>query len=210
MLELFNKCISASYTQVDNDGDYAIQKIGDTLFLYFQWSNSKADWINNFDFPATPYNDMGDKWYCHRGFLRVWKSIKPYVKDQIMDPEIKRIVTVGYSHGAAIAGLAYEYIWYHREDLRDSISGFAFGCPRFFFSSNKKIRERWANFKVIRNNNDIVTHLPPAIFGFHHVGKLIRLKNKYYVDKSAWLNCINDHMDQNYRNSLENFDQEKN
>ena len=117
------RCLNAQYEITEESGDYAIQREGDILYLCFQWSNGEEDWKNNFDFPAKPYSDMGVKWYCHRGFLRVWKAIKPYICDAVHDMSVKKIVVIGYSHGAAIATLAHEYVWYEREDLRDTLEG---------------------------------------------------------------------------------------
>lgn len=84
------RCLTAEYLATDEKGDYAIQREGDTLYLCFQWSNGREDWENNFDFPARPYSDMGIKWYCHRGFLRVWKSIKPFIADAVHDKSVKK------------------------------------------------------------------------------------------------------------------------
>lgn len=203
---LFKKCLNAKYTHVENDGDYAIEKQGDILYLLFQCTNSKLDWKNNFDFPAKPYNDMGIKWYCHRGFLKVWKSIKPYIKDAVKDSKIKKIYVVGYSHGAAIATLAHEYVWFNRPDLRkDGLEGFGFGCPRCYwgFAVKKSLKERWEHFHPIRNRNDIVTHVPPVLFGFRHVNKVIKVTSEL-VDKSYKLNSVNAHCPDNYLNSLQN------
>lgn len=80
---LFNKCLNANYKHVENGGDYALKREGDLLYILFECSNGKLDWKNNFDFPIKPYKDMGIKWYCHRGFLRVWKSIKPYLENVV-------------------------------------------------------------------------------------------------------------------------------
>ena len=177
ILEYGRRYYSADFVHVEHDGDYALQRDGDTLYLFLEWSHGGADWENNFDFPAKPYKDMGAKWYCHRGFLRVWKSIEPYVKDAVLDQTVKKIVVVGFSHGAAIATLAHEYVWYNRPDLRDSLEGYGFGCPRCYwgFKVKKSLKERWANFHPIRNENDIVSHVPPVVFGFRHVNDIIQL-----------------------------------
>lgn len=173
------RCLSAKYLTTDAKGDYAIQREGDTLYLCFQWSNGREDWKNNFDFPARPYSDMGIKWRCHRGFLRVWKSIKPFIADAVHDGSVKRVVVIGYSHGAAIATLAHEYVWYEREDLRDDLEGYGFGCPRCYWGRMKaNLKERWKNFHPVRNLDDIVTHLPPRIFGFRHVNDVIKVGKK--------------------------------
>jgi hypothetical protein len=62
----------------------------------------------------------------------------------------------------------------------------------------KKIAHRWADFYVIRNYNDLITHLPPAVFGYFHVGKRVDIgdKGKY--------NMIDAHRPENYLIELKN------
>ncbi len=180
---LFYECTHIPYIHVESDADYALRRSGSTLYIYFEPSNGSADWKNNFDFPAKPYRHMdGTVWFAHRGFLRVWKAIEPYISPDIMDGSVKKIVVTGYSHGAAIAVLCHEYVWYHRPDLRDTLEGYGFGCPRVFWGiKTPNMRRRWGHFTVIRNLDDIVTHVPPAIFGFSHVGSLCKIgeRGKY-------------------------------
>ena len=184
IIQYGKKCYTAKYTSVGNDSDYAFQRDGDTLYLLFESSVEVSDWRYNFDFPATPYSDMGIPWKCHRGFLAAWKSIKPYIEEYVLDQTVKRIVVVGYSHGAAIATLAHEYVWFNRPDLReDNLEGYGFGCPRCYWGLMKpELKERWKNFHPIRNENDIVTHVPPMLFGFQHVNDLIKV---YSGEKSV-------------------------
>lgn len=206
----FSRCLNATYTHVENDGDYALQVEGDTLYILFQWSHSKFDWFSNIDFVAKPYKDMELPWRCHRGFLRVWKSIEPYIADEVANPDYKRIVVVGYSHGAAIATLAHEYVWFHRPDLRDGgLVGYGFGCPRCYFgwTMKKALKERWANFYPVRNLNDLVSHLPPVGFGFTHVNKVVKIGEGEYLKDPAhpkYPKCILAHYDANYRLSIDN------
>lgn len=204
------RCLSAKYLTTDAKGDYAIQREGDTLYLCFQWSSGREDWKNNFDFPARPYSDMGIKWRCHRGFLRVWKSIKPFITDAVHDKSVKRVVVIGYSHGAAIATLAHEYVWYERADLRDNLEGYGFGCPRCYWGRIKaSLKERWNNFHPVRNLDDIVTHLPPKIFGFRHVNDVIKVgkKGQYKLnlkekDVGKKFPCTNAHYADEYIKNL--------
>lgn len=178
-------CLNARYKRTEESGNYATETEGNTLYLCFQWSDGKQDWRNNFDFPVKPYDDMGIKWHCHRGFLRVWKAIKPYISAAVHDKRIKKIVVIGYSHGAAIATLAHEYVWYEREDLRDTLEGYGFGCPRCYWGRmNAGLKERWKHFYPIRNVNDVVTHMPPRIFGFRHVNKVVKIgeRGQYKID----------------------------
>lgn len=185
MYKYFAICLAADYKKTEESGDYALLREGETLYLCFQCSNGKEDWKNNFDFPAKPYKDMGIKWYCHRGFLRVWNAIKPHIYDAVHDTTVRRIVVVGYSHGAAIATLAHEYVWYERKDLRPTLEGYGFGCPRCYWGKMKpELKERWKNFHPIRNLDDIVTHVPPSFLGFRHVNDVIEIghKGQYKID----------------------------
>ena len=191
---------------VENGGDFAIQRHGDIVYLLFQDSVGKEDWKNNFDFAAKPYKDMSIKWRCHRGFLRVWKSIEPYIKYIVEDKSVKRFIIIGYSHGAAIATLAHEYVWYNRPDLRymngempPKILGYGFGCPRVFFGRMKKeLADRWQTFFPIRNVNDLITHLPPRIFGFRHVNEVVKIGDKKKMEKRFPITCVSAHFPSNY------------
>ena len=206
---LFNRCLNAQYKHVENDGDYALEREGDSLYILFECSNGKVDWKNNFDFPAKPYKDMEITWSCHRGFLKVWKSIEPYIANAITDPTVKKITIVGYSHGAAIASLCHEYVWYNRPDVRENgLIGYGFGCPRCYFGIfgvKRQLKERWKNFYPVRDLNDLVTHLPPVIFGFRHVNKVLKLQNKHY-SKHVKLKCINAHYPDNYIKACKEYD----
>ena len=176
-MNLFNamfECLSVEYTQCDNAGDYAVIRDGETLKIFFEWSDGREDWKNNFDFPIKPYKRMAHLWFCHRGFLKVWKSIEPHIAPQIGNPDVKNIEIVGYSHGAAIALLCYEYCIFHRPDI--DVQGAGFGCPRVFWGFvPNAVKERFKNFTVVRNGNDIVTHVPPAFLGFRHISKVVEV-----------------------------------
>lgn len=208
LLDLFKMCYYADndYIQVEEDGSYLIKYEGDRLFLLLQWSHGDKDWKNNFDFPARPYKDMPITWKAHRGFVRVWKAIEPYIEKDILNPAIKQIITVGYSHGAALAALAQEYIWFNRPDIRDKCFSFAFEPPRVFCGTKipDELKERWANHLVIRVENDLVTHVPPAIFGYKHIGNFLHLKlpKNVFLTPYHMLDCINAHYPENIIKAL--------
>ena len=70
----------------------------------------------------------------------------------------------------------------NRPDLRDTVAGYGFGAPRVIFGAlPPQVAKRWEGFTVIRNIDDIVTHLPPASLGYRHVGELLEIgeKGKY-------------------------------
>ena len=179
LLKSFMNCLEIEdcYIHVENGGDFFLRRECDTLKIFFEWSDGAEDWLNNFRFlaiPRKPYKHMRSVWFCHRGFFKVWKSIKPYICKDILDPDIHKIEIVGYSHGAAIALLCYEYCKYHRPDIE--VSGVGFGAPRVFWGYvPKEVKERCKGFIAVRNGVDIVTHLPPALFGYHHISKVMRI-----------------------------------
>ncbi len=200
--ELFTRCLNAKYIKVENDGSYATERRGDILFLFFEHSNGRVDWKNNLDFPSAPYKRMDTVWRCHRGFLRVWRSILPYVEEAVRDKSVKKIVCVGFSHGGAIATLAHEYVWYERKDLRDVIDGYGFGAPRVFFGiCSGECAKRWERYCVVRNDRDAVTYLPPSVFGFSHVGNILQIGN-------GCCNGIDAHRPESYIASLREYESE--
>ena len=180
---MFLRCIEAPYLHTENSADYFIERKGNEIFVYFESSNGAEDWKNNLDFPIAPYKNMEKGlWLAHRGFLRVWESIKDEISDILLDRSVKRITEVGYSHGAALATLCHEFVSFNRPDLYFSHRGFGFGAPRVLWGiRTKTVEERFRGFTVIRNIDDVVTHLPPRILGFYHVGEMMEIgkRGKY-------------------------------
>ena len=176
LYSLFKRCLRARYIRTAESGDYAIQIERDTLYLLFQKSNGGTDWLNNFRFGARPYKRMKDTWRAHRGFLRVWKAMRDEVGQKVAEKltthNIKNIVVVGYSHGGALALLATEDMAYLYGDLY-TVKGYGFGAPRVLWGKvPDSVKKRLENFTVVRNVPDLVTHLPPAIWGYRHVGRM--------------------------------------
>jgi len=182
LCRLFKRCLNIPYTHVENSGDYALERMGEHLYVYLECSNGIEDWQNNFDFVAKPYKNMQGDFLAHGGFVKVWKSIVDHISPVILDQRYKKITIVGYSHGAALAVLCHEYAVFHRFDIRDEIFGYGFGCPRVIYGRKTAVHEQiWKGFTVIRNIDDMVTHLPPSVIGFFHVGKMLEIgeKGKY-------------------------------
>ena len=193
----FKEILNAKYTHLEEEtASFYYRTVRNSLTIYFEWSNGKTDWKNNFDFPAKPYRDMHNKWYCHRGFLKVWKAIEPHLKDHIMNPKIKWINIAGYSHGGALAQLCYEYCKFNRPDC--SIKGHGYGAPRVVWGFlNRHVKKRFEGFVLVRNKGDIVTHLPPVVFGYRNIGTLLT------IGESFRYSPIDAHRPENYIKELE-------
>ena len=192
MINLYRRCLDAEYTHTNEGGDYAIEVDGNTLYILFEWSDGAEDWKNNFDFPARPYKRMTDKWFCHRGFLKVWKAMRDEIENRVAEtleehPEITDITIVGYSHGGAMALFATEDMTYLYGD-KFNVSGYGFGAPRVLWGYvPKAVRERISAFVTVRNVPDIVTHLPPKVFGYRDINITeIGEKGKYKPIKAHY------------------------
>ncbi len=201
LADLFSWVLHARYTDVKNDASFAVRRTADTLYILFEASRGVQDWENNVDFPVLPYRDMPHRWMCHRGFLTVWKSAEPYITDAVLSAHAKNVTVAGYSHGGALAALCHEHIWFHFPHLRKHLTGFGFGAPRVLWRLPGTLwpKERWEAFTVIRNLDDAVTHLPPAILGYTHVGTVLEIGQKgRYTPLEA-------HRPQSYENALAQF-----
>ena len=177
--DLFTQCVSRTYQNTLTQVSYATERFGKELRIWFEASNGALDWMRNLNFPARPYGDCKSLWFCHRGFLGAWKEVRPFLAEQISAPDIDHITVTGYSHGAAVALLCHEYAVFHRPDIADRINGFGFGCPRVVWGPTPRaVQNRFLRFLVIRNLEDLVTHLPPAFLGFHHVSPVLEIGQK--------------------------------
>ncbi len=197
LYDLFEACLAQEYQTEENGADRAFTRAGDALTLYFQHSRGAIDWLNNLDFASVAYREMSPPWRCHGGFLRVWKSLLPKLAPMLSDPSLSSVTVVGYSHGAALAVLCHEYVWFHRPDLRGTLTGYGFGAPRVLFGCvPPDIAARWEHFFVIRNLDDLVTHLPPRIVGFCHVGNLVT------IGETGRYSAVDAHRPESYRAEL--------
>lgn len=226
LIELFDTCNNRrDYVTVKReDGkkkyevDYKFVEEDDILYIFFEPSDGRTDWKVNFSYWRKPYADMEISYRVHGGFLESWKLIKDTIRAKVTERDYvapmcedntyaykwHRIIIAGYSHGGALAALCHECVWYEREDLRnikDAIVGISFDGPRVFAGLKipAALKERWAQFYVFRNHSDIVTHLPPVIFFFRHVGNKVRIG---VGENPGWISA---HYPDNIRASLEDF-----
>ena len=168
-----------------------------SITVAFEKSNGKIDWRNNFAFSARPYRDMQEVWLCHRGFMKVFRALLPYLEGIFLDEGVKSFRLVGYSHGAALALLAQEYILYPRPELQGSVVGYGFGCPRVIAGHiPPALEKRLEDFTVIRNIDDIVTHLPPRLFGYRHVTR------PFAIGRRGRYSMIDAHREISYEHEL--------
>ena len=159
--------------------------------------------LEYFNIPTAPYKDMLKKWRVHGGFRKAWDDVRDDIEGQVAEilaiyhTEIKKIVCVGYSHGAALAVLCTEDMEYLYGDAYE-VSGYGFGTPRVLWGIvPKEVKHRLRNFTSVRNIPDIVTHVPPMVFGFRNAGKLVKVgkKGKYNPIKAHYPSAYIEELD---------------
>lgn len=218
--DLFRICDDwHDYQTAGHDVNYKFKEEGDSLYIYFQGSSSIWDWVRNFLFRKRPYKDMKLPYRVHGGFLDAWKEVEDIIIAKVTERERfgawkykwNHITVVGYSHGGALAGLCHECVWYYRPDLRENgLEGYGFEAPRFYagFRVRKKLRERWEKFTVIRDGTDIVTHCPPVLFGFAHVGNILRIKGDTALVENRLPECVKYHYPQTVYDGLVRYEEQ--
>ena len=196
--KLFQLCAyEIVYTNVGDDVSYATKtdKAENTLYIFFQGSSGLEDWKNNFDFKEMAYG----LFKVHRGFYRCYYQVRNIILDKIYANNYDKVVVVGYSHGSAIATLCHQDIVYHFPKL--DVQTFAFESPRCL-KVPKKLRFYWESLTRIKVNQDLITHLPPKIFGFNDVGKELHLKGDTSLVKNHLPKCIKSHYPEVVLNAL--------
>jgi len=147
------------------------------MIIAFRGTDNFLDFKVDMDFwkmqPA--YGNSLSKIRVHRGFYKAYHH--ECVRNKIryfLKPDIEKIYITGHSMGAALAMLCAVDLQYNFPDKYYEVV--VFGCPRvgnkaFVKSFNKRI------IKTLRfeNGNDIVTKLPPCLFGFSHAGIKIHI-----------------------------------
>ncbi|MBO7739932.1 MAG: hypothetical protein J6S34_00240 [Clostridia bacterium] len=193
----FERCLTADYIHTNKEASFAVERQGERAVIYFEASNGLFDWKHNFRFASRAYSLTGEDYRCHRGFLTVFLSALPFLEKTLRDKSIKEITVVGYSHGAALALLCFDYIACKREDLSGSLFGYGFGTPRVFKGRvSKEAKARFRQFTYITNRGDIVTHLPFRLFGYRHV------KKQQKIGKRGKYSSVDAHRPENYRAEL--------
>ena len=204
--KLFQACAyEIEYQTIGNNVNYAFieNKADKTLFVYFQGSHEKIDWIRNFLFTQKVYK----MFRIHKGFYNAYVEARSMLIDKICECDINgdykwlKIVIVGYSHGGALAQIFHEEAIYHRNDIKDDIFTYAFESPRCL-KVPKKYKHLWANLTTTRCNTDLITHLPPMLFGYDNLGKMLKIKGDVSLVKNHVPYCIKSHFPQCVLNGL--------
>lgn len=165
MRELFERCLHGPWTTGGLDVQY---RLDDDGTLVFQPTVSQGDWLHNFEAWVKPYKRQPITWYAHAGFVKLWKSVRDEVAQ--LYPKVTRIT--GYSQGSALAQLAAEDYYF---TAGKTVHTVGFGCPRVFWLPPDHIKHSQKDTVLVMVDNDLVTILPFALWGYRHVGRQVLL-----------------------------------
>jgi hypothetical protein len=156
---------------------YAV-RINDVIFLVFQGSAGGEDAL--LDLTFLPKRQSGI--LVHKGFVKALDYLWTPIEKFILNNSDSTIYYCGHSLGGGMAQLAA---------MRKAPAAiYTFGSPRVGFSGFKKM-QNVPHWRFV-NCTDIVTVLPPFIFGYQHTGNLVFIDMYQGVNfKSTCLGRLN-------------------
>jgi len=179
MLDLFKRTLRGPWKTAGIETQYKIMETKDILYLCFQGSVEKEDWRFNFTFPVRVYKFGGVKWLAHGGIVKLWKAArKQIIADVLMKLGERKLVIVGYSHGAMLTVLAHEQF---KRYMGLNVESYAFAPARVMWMPSRMVRGWFDGLTTVMCRGDIVTHLPPWTWGYSHVGRLVRLGKRRII-----------------------------
>ena len=106
----------------------------------------------------------------HKGFKKEVDELWPMVLEDLMAKEVKQnLWFCGHSLGAAMATVMASRCAY-KESIPDPVELYTYGSPRVgwkgYVVNLNVVHHRW------KNNNDIVTTVPPTFLGYTHHGEM--------------------------------------
>jgi len=178
------------------------------VVVSFRGSQSMTNWMYNLQFgELAPYpHCVGCR--VHGGFYQSWKSVEWDVTQQVKgllanDTHAELYIT-GHSLGGALAVLCAAHLAYvdpvlYNQTALQVAGVFTFGEPRVgnlafhnFYSQGAQVSWRLTHWK------DPVPHMPPSLFGYHHIVNEVFFNN----DSSSFKVCDDTGEDNSCSNSV--------
>lgn len=160
----FDLDLDVVYSGGVSNSQFHILKFEDTTIVAITGSNQIKDWFSNIL--------VRRRKNVHRGFLRDFEEIYPFVQRIVTDINTDKLLCVGHSYGGALSCLtALEFA---TSNTHSNIELITFGQPRvgneeWCLKMNKYI----PNYTRYVNKYDIVAKVPLG-FGYKHSGNEVK------------------------------------
>jgi len=171
--------------------------LDDTFLITFDASVDAQDWLTDLFFfkKVMPYKGHEDSPVrMHGGYAAGWLTVRDGVHAAFRASKLTKIFVCGYSMGgglAPIGALDMQYTFNLGPDQIKCLSG---DGPRVMNKAGmKSYNKRVPNTIRSKIGNDIVTKVPPSLWGFRHVAKQYHVGAKEYW----WKMSVKDHMSYN-------------
>jgi hypothetical protein len=177
----FNATIVGSINSKKSDTQGTIYRSDPAkeFVLAFPGTMGDRDMLTNVIFFKKAWKSKGVK--CtgckvHTGFVIAWESVLDDVVNTLKQKRVKfpgyKVVVTGHSLGGALATLAYGSL----KGLGFPVRAYVYGAPRvgnkatanYIDKLSGATDKKLGDFLRITRGNDIVTQLPPSLFGFVH------------------------------------------
>jgi hypothetical protein len=175
---------------------------GSDIYLCFQGSQEKSDWMRNIDKEMI---DLDDYSKVHEGFFEHFYKFREEISvkiDELLRYDFEKIVICGHSLGGALAVLCCSELMFKKYfEYHERVVCVTLGSPRVgnihyetFFNSVFEC------YRLVYGS-DAVTRIPKFTFWswYYHVGKKIQL------GKNGWIASFKDHLSKNYRDAFEQY-----
>lgn len=163
--------------------------------LSFRGSSNALNWIRDFQIwkahDHAPFDEGCEGCAVHAGFYDIWKKVRDLVVNALEDVGCSPsgrdniLYITGHSLGAAMTHMAMFFL-----DLKGfSIAKtYSFEAPRmgnkaFADAFDERFSRKFPVFRIT-HYKDPVPHLPPELFGYHHVQREV-----YYNEEGERLVC---------------------
>ncbi len=150
---------------------------GKSATITFRGTNSSVDRYKNLMFcrKCNPYENVNPKICVHSGFLSAYKNENVRERiHSIVEKGAEHVTLTGHSLGAAMAVLCALDLQYNFPKIDYEV--YLYGCPRVGNAAFKRsYNKRLIKTVRVENGNDIVCKVPPALFGYRHVGSCFHI-----------------------------------